>query len=107
MRQFAYWCFAKAAKKIRAQNPFPKIFLANALEHWAKFTGKTVDSPVLGEVFVKESRHVGIATGVPFPNGAFPSIEGNTYNTPLTQRRDGVYALKKELVSRCTFIRFG
>ena len=60
---------------------------------------------MLGDVFVKQSKHVCIATGVPLPNGTFPSVEGNTYNTPYEQRREGVYSLKTELVSRCTFIR--
>jgi hypothetical protein len=103
--KFAYWCFAQAALKIRTQNPFPKIFLASALAHWATFNKKTVDSPILGDVFVRKLQHVGIAKGPPNPNGTFPSVEGNTYNTAYDVRREGVYSLNKELVASCTFIR--
>lgn len=63
--KFAYWCFAQAALKIRGQNPFPRIFLAQGLEEWGKFNGKTVSEPALGDVFVKTNKkggkHVGIA----------------------------------------------
>jgi len=40
----------------------------------------------------------------------FPSVEGNTYgydhdHPDYEHRREGVYTLKTERVSRCTFIR--
>jgi hypothetical protein len=107
--KFAYWCFAQAALQIRGQNPFPKIFMAGAVEEWAKFNGKTVAEPVLGDVFVRASKsgkHVGIATGSKFPNGMFSSVEGNTWaNTTEANRREGVYVLKNEIAAKCTFIR--
>jgi hypothetical protein len=107
--KFAYWCFAQAALQIRGPNPFPRIFAAGALEDWARFNKKTVPEPGLGDVFVRASKtgkHVGMATGPKFPNGMFPSVEGNTWShSDYENRREGVYVLKNEVAERCTFIR--
>lgn len=103
--KFVYWCFEQAAVELKVPNPFPKIFGSADLEDWAAKNDLLVAEPVLGDVFVKERRHVGLVTG-PSAGGVVPSVEGNTWaKSDFAHRREGVYVLKNEKVTKCTFIR--
>ena len=104
--KFVYWCFQQAALKVGAANPFPRIFGASEMEKWGIEEGRVVTEPSCGDIMVKEHRHVGLVTGPALANGNFPSVEGNTWaKTDFAHRREGVYVLNNEKVSRCTFIR--
>lgn len=63
-------------------------------------------TPALGDVFVKERRHVGLVAGDAVKGGTFRSVEGNTWaRTTFQNRREGVYVLSNTKVARCTFVR--
>lgn len=59
--KFVFWCFEQAALKMGVTNPLPRIFGAGQLEAWAIAQKKTVPIPTLGDVLVKEHRHVGLS----------------------------------------------
>jgi hypothetical protein len=104
--KFVYWCFEQAAKRTGVSNPLPKIWGAGQLESWAISQKKTVTTPALGDVFVKEHRHVGLVAGPAMSGGTIPSVEGNTWGgTTFEKRREGVYALKNTKVAKCVFMR--
>jgi hypothetical protein len=104
--KFAYWCFQQAAFKLGVANPFPRIFGASEMEKWGTKENRVVTEPQSGDILVKEHRHVGVVTGPALANGTFPSVEGNTWSkTDFAHRKEGVYVLNNEKVSRCTFIR--
>jgi hypothetical protein len=104
--KFVYWCFDQAAKRLGGPNPFPRIFGAGDLEAWASRVKKSVLTPALGDVFVKEHRHVGLVAGDAVKGGTFRSVEGNTWaRTTFQNRREGVYVLSNTKVARCTFVR--
>jgi hypothetical protein len=104
--KFVYWCYSEAATRLRVTNPMPKLFAAKALEIWGQQKSKIVKTPAAGDILIKEHRHGGLVLGPPLPNGTFPSVEGNTWaGTTFANRREGVYVLKNERVSSCTFIR--
>jgi hypothetical protein len=104
--KFVYWCYAQAAGKLGVKNPLPKLFGAQQLEIWALRQGKIVKTPTAGDILIKEHRHGGLVTGPPSSNGAFPSVEGNTWSgTTTANRREDVYVLKNERITKCTFIR--
>jgi len=101
--KFTYWCFVQAALQMKVANPFPRIFGARELEKWGIKEKRTVVDPMRGDVLVKLHRHVGIVTGPTIqPKGIVPSVEGNTFKDV---RKEGVYNLKREQLSNCTFIR--
>jgi len=98
---FVFWCFEKAAARLGTKNPMPRIFGAAQLEIWGIREKKVVAAPDLGDILIKEHRHAGLVTGPTLPGGNFPSVEGNTWaNTDF-----GVYVLKNEKVTKCTFLR--
>ena len=101
--KFAWWCFEKAAQRLKVKNPFPRIFAAAALETWALREKKIVPDPARGVIFVKSHRHVALATGPLLSGGFVPALEGNTWTG--TVRKDGVYETKKTKASDCVFIR--
>src|SRR5688572_18316892 len=104
--KFVYWCFEQAARRLNTASPMPALFGAAPFEAWARTSKKLVANPARGDVFVKESRHGGLVTGVALPGGTFPSVEGNTWaKSDFAHRREGVYVLEKEKVARCTFAR--
>ena len=104
--KFVYWCFEQAAAKLLTKNPMPKIFGSAQLETWALREKKLTSSPAKGDILILEHRHVGIVSGPATATGQFPSIEGNTWaGTNFQNRREGVYALKKQKVAKCTFVR--
>ena len=101
--KFVYWCFMQAALQMKVANPFPRIFGARELEKWGIREKRMVVDPMRGDVLVKLHRHVGIVTGPTIqPKGIVPSVEGNTFKDV---RKEGVYNLKREQLSNCTFIR--
>src|SRR6185503_17975906 len=77
--KFVWWCFEQAATRLREKNPFPKMFLSSALQAWAVRERRVVDTPVRGDVFVRQSRHTGLATGTLLSGGFVPAVEGNTW----------------------------
>jgi hypothetical protein len=104
--KFAYWCFMQAALQMRVANPFPRIFGARELEKWGIKERRMVTDPMRGDVLVQTHHHVGLVTGHIFEKKnilVVSSVEGNTWTGRV--RRDGVYALEKQLVANCTFIR--
>lgn len=102
--KFVWWCFQRAASRLSVKNPFPRLFLSSALESWAVRENLIVGSPERGDVFVKERRHTGLATG-PILSGLFvPAAEGNTYT--INPAKEGVYLTKKTRAERCVFFRF-
>ena len=63
-------------------------------------------TPALGDVFVKERRHVGLVAADGVMGATFRSVEGNTWaGTTFDNRREGVYALSNTKVAKCTFVR--
>jgi hypothetical protein len=103
--KFVFWCFEQAALRLSVKNPLPRILGAGELESWAISQKKIVAIPALGDVFVKEHRHVGLVSGS-MTGGTFPSVEGNTWaGTTFEKRREGVYALKNAKVVKCSFLR--
>jgi hypothetical protein len=104
--KFVYWCYGQAAATLGVGNPMPRIFGAQALESWARRQNKLFDTPLAGDILIKQSRHGGLVIGPAIANGTFPSVEGNTWaGTTFKNRREGVYVLKSTRVSDCTFIR--
>jgi hypothetical protein len=104
--KFVCWCFEQAAQRLGVSNPFPRIFGAGALEAWAIREGKLQTTPVLGDVFVKSHKHVGLVAGDAVGGGKFKSVEGNTWaGTTFANRREGVYVLENTKVASCTFVR--
>jgi hypothetical protein len=104
--KFVYWCYDQAARRLGVKNPLPPIFGASQFESWGISQKKQVSTPALGDVFIVQHRHAGLATGPATPGGIFPSVEGNTWaKADFAHRREGVYALNKEKVSQCTFFR--
>lgn len=102
--KFVWWCFERAALKLKVKNPFPRLFLSSALETWATRAGLIVETPQRGDVFVKEHRHTGLAAGSLLPGLFVPAVEGNTYT--INPNKEGVYVTKKTRADRCTFLRF-
>jgi hypothetical protein len=87
-------------------NPFPRIFGASELEAWATREKKLLTTPALGDVFVKEHRHVGLVASDAVTGATFRSVEGNTWaGTTFENRREGVYTLSNTKVAKCTFVR--
>jgi hypothetical protein len=87
-------------------NPFPRIFGAAELEGWAVRQRRLETTPGLGDVFVKEHRHVGLVASDGVTGATFRSVEGNTWaSTTFENRREGVYALANTKVAKCTFLR--
>ncbi|MDX2023945.1 MAG: CHAP domain-containing protein [Deltaproteobacteria bacterium] len=104
--KFVFWCFEQASARRYTKNPMPKIFAARAFELWATRERKIVEVPELGDVLILEHRHVGIVAGAPTSTGTIPSVEGNTWaRSTFQNRREGVYALQKQKISKCTFAR--
>jgi hypothetical protein len=104
--KFVYWCFEQTARRLNSKNPMPPLFGAPTFENWARASRKLVTTPALGDVFVKESRHGGLVTGLAIPGGTFPSVEGNTWaKSDFAHRREGVYVLQNEKTLKCTFAR--
>lgn len=104
--KFGFWCFEQAALRLGVKNPFPKIWDAGRLEAWAIAQKKTVTIPALGDVFVKEHRHVGLVAGSLMASGTIQSVEGNTWaGTKFENRREGVYVLKNTKVVKCVVMR--
>jgi hypothetical protein len=104
--KFVFWCYDQAALKVGVKNPLPKIFRAGQLESWAINQKKTVPIPSLGDVFVKEDRHVGLVAGRWVTGGKIQTVEGNTWSgTTFANRREGVYLLNNTKVVKCTFLR--
>ena len=104
--KFVFWCFQQAALQLKATNPFPRIFGASQLERWGKKESRMVADPRSGDVLVKGHKHVGLVTGPALESGIVPSVEGNTWaKTDYDHRKEGVYVLRNEKVSKCTFIR--
>ena len=91
--KFVWWSFERAALKLKVKNPFPHIFLSSALETWAGRAGLIVKAPERGDVFVKKSRHTGLASGPLLPGMFVPAVEGNTYT--VNPAKEGVYVTKK------------
>jgi hypothetical protein len=105
--KFVFWCFDQAAVRVGAKNPLPRIWGAGQLEDWAIAQKKAVTTPALGDVFIKEHRHVGLVAGRLMTSGTIQSVEGNTWaGTKFENRREGVYVLNNTKVVKCTFIRF-
>ena len=103
---FVFWCYDKAAAQLRVKNPMPRIFGASQLEAWGVREKKLATLPALGDILIKEHRHAGLVTGPMVAGGTFPSVEGNTWaNSDFAHRHEGVYILKNEKLSQCTFIR--
>lgn len=102
---FVYWCYEQAAARMGLKNPMPRIFGAAQLELWATREKRVVPAPAAGDILIKEHRHAGLVSGPALSTGTFPSIEGNTWaNSDFAHRREGIYVLKNEKVSKCTFI---
>jgi hypothetical protein len=53
--KFVFWCFEQASKRTGVSNPLPKIWGAGQLESWAISQKKTVTTPALGDVFIKNT----------------------------------------------------
>lgn len=104
--KFVFWCYDQAARRLNIKNPMPAFFGAGQFETWAKGAKKLATLPARGDVFVRDHKHGGLVTGPALPGGTFPSVEGNTWaKTDYAHRREGVYALEKTQVVRCTFAR--
>jgi hypothetical protein len=87
---FVYWCFAEAAARVGGPHPmagvpdWAKIYVTGVYS-WAKGAGKTVETPIRGDVFCvpggsegRTHKHTGLVTEV--SNGTVKTVEGNTNN---------------------------
>jgi hypothetical protein len=103
--KFVWWCFERASLKLRVRNPFPRIFQSAALQVWAARERKVVREPGRGDVFVRQQKHTGLATGGLLSGGFVPAVEGNTW-IGQPRKPDGVYETRKTPAAQCPFIRF-
>lgn len=110
---FVYWCFDQAAGRLGAPHPMQTVpagykDYVTGVYAWAKQKGKTVQTPIRGDIFCvqggSEGRthsHTGLVTSV--DGGSIGTIEGNT-NNDGSSNGIGVFARTRS-TSRLDFIR--
>lgn len=104
---FVYWCFRKAAEKLRRPNPVLRT--AGCVDHWNRTKGRriavrdAVDNPGLlkpGQIFIinhgRGSGHTGILEKI--EGGFLHTIEGNS-NPAGSSNGIGVFRLERKIAT--------